>query len=163
MKNWFFWTVVLEKTLESPLNCSQIQPVHPKGNQSSIFIGRTDAVAETAILWPPDAKTWLIGKDPDAGKDWRQADKGMTEDEMVGWQNQLDGHEFEQAPGVGDGQGSLVCCSPWGHNESDTSERLNWTEKGIRMANKHMKISSTFLSLWICQSEPQCGIYYSNS
>ena len=111
-KNWCFWTVVLEKTLESPLNCSQIQPVHPKGNQSSIFIGRTDAVAETAILWPPDAKTWLIGKDPDAGKDWRQADKGMTEDEMVGWHHRLNGREFEQAPGVGDEREGLVCCSP---------------------------------------------------
>ena len=102
-KNWYFWTVVLDKTLENPLNCREIQPVHPKGNQSWIFIGRTDAEAETPILWPPDAKNWLIWKDPDAGKDWRWEEKGMTEDEMVGWHHQLNGHEFEQALGVGDG------------------------------------------------------------
>ena len=112
-KNWCFWTVVLKKTLVSPLDCKEIQPVHPKGNQSWIFIGRTDAEAETAILWPPDEKNWLIRKDPDAGKDWRQEEKGMTEDEMVGWYHRLDGHEFEQALEVGDGQGSLTCCSPW--------------------------------------------------
>ena len=109
-KNWCFWIVVLEKTLESPLDC-KIKPVNPKGNPSWIFIGRTDA--DTPILWPPDAKSWLIRKDPDAGKDWRP-EKGMTEDEMVGWHHQLNGHEFEQALGVGVGQGSLVCCSPWG-------------------------------------------------
>ena len=123
-KNWCFWTVVLEKTLESPWDCKEIQPIHPKGDQSWIFIGRTDAEAETPILWPPE-ENWLIGKDPDAGKDWRQEEKGMTEDEMVGWHHQLDGHEFEQAPGVGDGQGSLACCSPWDHKESDTTEWLN--------------------------------------
>ena len=95
LKNWCFWTVVLEKTLESPLDCKEIQPVHPKGNQSWIFIGRTDAEAETPILWLPDAKNWLIGKDPDAGKDWRQVEKGMTEDKMVAWHHQLNGHEFE--------------------------------------------------------------------
>ena len=111
-KNWCFWTVVLEKTLESPLNCKEIQPVNPKGNQSRIFIGRTDAEAETPILQPCDAKNWLTGKDPDAGKDWRQ--KGMTVDEMVGWHHWLNGHEFEKPPGVGDRQGSLACCSPWG-------------------------------------------------
>jgi len=99
-KNWFFQTVVLEKTLESPLDCKEIQPVHPKGNQSWIFIGRTDAEAEAPILWPPDAKNWLIRKDPDARKDQRQEEKGITEDEMVGWHHQLNGHEFEQAPGV---------------------------------------------------------------
>ena len=119
-----FWTVVLEKTLESPLNCEEIRPVHPKGNQSWIFIGRTDAEAETPI---PDVKNWLNGKDPDAGKDWRQ-EKGMTEDEMVGWHQRLDVHEFEQAPGGGDGQGSQAHCSPWGRKESDMTERLNWTE-----------------------------------
>ena len=119
-------TVMLEKTLESPLDCKEIQPAHPKGNQSWIFIGRTDAEAEALILWPPDAKNWLIWKDPDAGKDWRQKEKGMTEDEMVGWHHQLDGHEFEQALGVGDGQGSLVCCRPWGRKQSDTTEWLNW-------------------------------------
>ena len=114
LKNWCFWTVVLEKTLESPLDCKEIQPVYPKGNQSWIFIGRTDAEAETSILWPPDAKNWLIGKDPDAGKDWMQEEKRTTEDEMVGWHHWLNGHEFEQAPGVGDGQGGLACCIPWG-------------------------------------------------
>ena len=124
LKNWCFWTVVLENTLASPLDCKEIQPVHPKGNQSWIFIARTDAEAETPILWPPDAKTWLNGKDPNAGKDWRQ-EKGTTEDEMVRCHHWLDGHEFEQALGVGDGQGSLVCWSPWGHKESDTTERLN--------------------------------------
>ena len=112
-KNGCFSTVVLEKTLDSPLDCKEIQPVHPKGNQSWILIGRTDAEAETPILWPPDAKSWLIGKDPDAGKDWRQEEKGMTEDEIVGWHYWLNRHEFEQVLGVGDGQGSLMCCSPW--------------------------------------------------
>ena len=127
LKNWCFWTVVLEKTLESPLDCKEIQSVHPKGNQSWIFIGRTDAEAETLILWPPDVKNWLIGKDPDAEKDWRQ-EKGTTEDEMLRWHHWLDGHEFEQVLGVGDGQGSLVCCSPWGCKELDMTEWLNWTE-----------------------------------
>ena len=140
-KNWCFWTVVLEKTLESPLDCKEIQPVHPKGNQFWIFIGRIDAEAEIPILWPPDGKNQLIGKDPDAGKDWRQEEKteGMTEDEMAGWHHQLNGHEFEQAPGDGDGQGGLACLSPWGHKESDTTERLNWTELkgsiGLKLAN----------------------------
>ena len=127
-KNWCFWTVVLEKTLESPLDCKEIQQVHPKGNQFWIFIGRTDAEAEIPILWTPDAKNWLIWKDPDSRKDWRQEEKGMTEDEMVGWRYRLDGHEFESAPGVGDGQGSLVCCSPWGYKQLDTTEHLNWTD-----------------------------------
>ena len=124
VKNWCFWTVVLEKTLKSPLDNKDIQPVHPKGNQSWIFTGKTDAEAETPILWPPDVKNWLLGKDPDARKDWRQEKKGTTEDEMVGWHHWLDGHEFEQALGDGDEQGSLVCCSPWGHKESDMTERL---------------------------------------
>ena len=108
------------------LDCKEIQLVHPKGNQSWIFIGRTDAEAETPTLWPPDAKNWLIGKDLDAGKDWGQEEKGTTEDEMVRWHHQLDGHKFEQAPGVGDGQGSLACCSPGGRKESDVTEQLNW-------------------------------------
>ena len=124
-KNWCFWTVVLENTLESPLECKEIQPVHPKGNQYWIFIGRTDA--EAPVFWPPDVKNWLIGKDPDAGNDWGQ-EKGMTEDEMVGWHHSHGGHEFEQAPGVGDGQESLVCCSQWGCKESDMTEQLRWTE-----------------------------------
>ena len=127
-KNWCFWTVVLEKTHESPLDCKKIQLVHPKGNQSWIFIGWTDAEAEALILWPPDAKNWLTGKDPDAGKDWRQEEKGTTENEMAGWHHRLNGHEFEQARGVFDGQGSLACCSPWGCKELDTTEWLNWTE-----------------------------------
>ena len=118
--------MVLEKTLESPLDGKEIKPVHPKGNQSWIFNGKTDAKAETPILWPPDAKNWLTGKDPDAGKDWRQEEKGMTEDEIVGWHHQLNGHEFEQAPGIGDGQGSLACCSPRGCKESDMTEWLKW-------------------------------------
>ena len=126
-KNWCFWTVMLEKTLENPLDCKEIQPFHPKGNQSWIFSGRTDPEAETPILWLPDVKNWLTGKDPDAGKDWGQ-EQGMTEDEMVGWHHWLDRHEFEQAPGVGDGQGILACCSPWGCKESDMTEALNWTE-----------------------------------
>ena len=126
-KNWYFWTVMLEKTLESPLDCKEIQPVHPKGNQSWVFNGRPDA--EAPILWPADAKNWLNGKDPDVGQDWRQEEKGTPEDEMVGWHHQLNGHELEQAPGVGDGQGSLACCSPWDRKESDTTEWLNWTDK----------------------------------
>ena len=124
-KNWWFWTVVLEKTLESPLYCKKIQPAHPKGNQSRIFSGRTDAIAETPILWPPDVKNWLIGKDPDAGKDWRWEEKGTTKDEMVGCHHWLNGLKFEQALGDSEGQGSLACCSPWGHKEMDTTEWLN--------------------------------------
>ena len=124
LKNWWFWTVVLEKTLESPLDCKEIKPVNLKGSQSWIFIGRTDTEAEAPILWPPDAKSWLIGKDPDAGKDLGQEEKGTTEDEMVGWHHWLDRHEFEQTLGVGEGQGNLACCSPWGHKELDTTEQL---------------------------------------
>ena len=123
-KDWWFSTVVLEKTLESSLDC-KIKPVNPKGNQSWIFTERTDAEAETPILWPPDAKNWLIGKDPDAGKNWRREEKGMTKDDMVGWHHRCDGHEFEYMPGV-DGQGVLGCCSPWGRKESDTIKWLNW-------------------------------------
>ena len=126
LKNWCFWTLVLEKTLESLLDCKEIQLVHPKGNQSWISIGKTDA--ETPILWPPDVKNWLTGEDPDAGKDWRWEEKGLTEDEMIGWYHQLNEHEFEQALGLGDGQGSLACCSPWRHKNLDVTEWLNWTE-----------------------------------
>ena len=124
-KNWCFWTVVLEKTLRSPLNCKEIQPVHPKGNQSWILIGRIDVEAEVPILWSPDAKNWLTGKVPDAEKGYRQEEKGMTEDEMVGWHHWLNGHEFEQALGDGAGQGSLASWSPWGCKESDMMS--NWT------------------------------------
>ena len=127
-KNWCFWTVVLEKALESRLDCKEIQPVHPKVNQSWVFFGRTDVEAESPILWPPDVKNWLVEKDRDAGKDWRREEKGTTVDEMVGWHQQLNGHGFEYTPGVGDGQGGLVCCSPCGCKELDTTERLNWTE-----------------------------------
>ena len=129
--NWCFWTVVLEKALGSPLNCKEIKPVHPKGNQSWIVIGKTDAEAEALIPWLPDAKNWLFGKAPDAGKDWRQEEKGPTEDEMVGWHHQPDGHQFEQASSASHGQGSPACCSPWGHKESDMTERLNWTDRLI--------------------------------
>ena len=121
-------SVVLEKTLEILLDCEEIKPVNTKGKQSWIFFGRTDAEAETPILWPPDAKNWFIGKDPDAAKDWRQEEKGMTEDEMVGWHHRFNEREFEQALGVGDGQGSLVCCSSWACKESNVTEWLNWTD-----------------------------------
>ena len=132
-KNWCFWTVVLEKTLESPSDCKEIQPVHPKGDQSWVFIGGTDVGgtdvgAETPILWPPYAESWVIGKDPDAGKDWGQEEKGMTEDEMFGLHHWHNGHGFGWTPGVGDGQGGLACYGSWGHNESDMTEQLNWTE-----------------------------------
>ena len=137
-KNWCFWTVVLEKTLESPLDCKEIQPVNPKGNQSWIVIGRTDA--EAPILWPPDVKDWLLREDPDAGKDWRWEEKGTTEDEMVGWHHRLNGHEFDQAQGIGDGKGSLACCSPWFCKKSDTTKQLNCT---INQANP-----STYMILW---------------
>ena len=110
----------------NPLDCKEIKPINPKGNQSWIFTGRTDA--EAPIVWPRDTKNWLTGKDLDAEKDWRQEEKGTTEDEMVGWHHQLSGQELEQAPGIGEGQGSLVCCSPWGRKESYTTEQLNWTE-----------------------------------
>ena len=125
---WCFWTVVLEKTLESPLDCKEIQPVHPKGDQSWVFVRRTDVEAETPILWLPDVKSWFIGKDPDAGKVWGKEEKGMTEDEMVGWHHRLDGHGFGWTPGVGDGQGGLACCGSWGCKESHTTEQQNWTE-----------------------------------
>ena len=135
LKNWCFWIVVLEKTLESPSDCKEIQPVHPKGNKYWIFIRRTDAEAENPILWPLDVKNWLIGKHPDAGKDWRLEEKGMTEDEMVGWHHRLNGCEFERALGVGDGQGGLVCCSWCDHRELYKTEQMNGTE--------HFKIGSS--------------------
>ena len=127
-KNWCFWTVVLEKTLESPLDCKEIQPVHPKGDQSWVFIERTDVEAETPILWPSVEKSRLIWKEPDAGKDWRQEEKGMTEDEMVGWHHhRLNGHGFGWTLGVGDGQGGLACCGSWGRRVGhDWATELNW-------------------------------------
>ena len=153
LKNWCFWTVVLEKTLESPLGCKEIQSVHLKGDQSSVFIGRTDVEAETPILWPPDVKKWFIWKDPNAGKDWRQEQKGMTEDKMVGWHHRLNGHGFGWTPRVGDGQGGLPCWGSWGHKELDMTEQLNWLkviwEKGLnnkiiwynKMKNKNPGVS----------------------
>ena len=127
-KNWCFWTMVLEKTLESPLDCKEIQPVHSEGDQPWDFFGRNDAKAEAPLLRTPHAKFWLIGKDSDAGKDEGQEEKGKTEDEMVGWHHLLNGHEFGWTLGIGDGQGGLVCCYSQDHKESDTTEQLNWTE-----------------------------------
>ena len=150
-KNLCFWTVVLEKTLESPLDHKEIQPVNLIGNQSWIFIGRTDAEAETRIIWPPDEKThfWLIRKDPDAGQYWRQEEKGTDKRWWDGWMaSPIDGHEFEQAAGVGDGQGSLVCCSPWGCKESDMTEQLNWTDfKWHRMDGEKAKLNGLYFEL----------------
>ena len=128
LKNWCFWIAVLEKTLESPLVYKEIQPVHPKGDQFWVFIGGTDVEAETPILWPSDAKSWLVWKYPDAGKDWGQEEKGMTEDEMVRWHHRLNGQGSGWTPGAGDRQGGLACCSSWCRKESDTTEWLNWTE-----------------------------------
>ena len=128
LKNWSFWTVVLEKTLESPLDCKEIQPVHSEGNQPWDFFGGNDAKAETPVLWPPHVKSWVIGKDSDTGRDWGQEEEGTTEDEMAGWRHWLDTHEFRWTLGIGDGQGGLACCYSWGHKESDTTERLKWTE-----------------------------------
>ena len=152
-KNWYFWTVVLENTLESPLDCKEIQSVHSKRDQSWVFFGRNDAEAETPILWPLHAKSWLIGKDSDAGRNWRQEEKGTTEDEMAGWHHWLNGHEFEWTPGVGDGQGGLACCNSWGHKELDMTEWLNWTElKWIYMFQCYSIISSHPCLLYIFQA-----------
>ena len=134
-KNWCFWTVVLEKTIESPLDCKEIQPVHSEGHQPWDFFGRNDAKAETPVLWPPHAENWLIGKDPDAGRDWGQEEEGMTEDEMAGWHHRLDGREFEWTPGVGDGQGGLACFDSWGCKESDTTEQLNWLDTSFKKSS----------------------------
>ena len=131
LKNWCFWTVVLEKTLESPLDCEEIQPVHPKGDQSWVFIGGTDVEAKTPILWPPDVESWLIWKDPDGGKDWGQEEKGTTEDEMVGWHQQHNRHGFGWAPGFGEGQEGMAYCGSCSCKESDITERPNWTVKGF--------------------------------
>ena len=141
---------MLEKSFESPLDCKEIQPVHPKGNQSWIFIGRADARVEVPILWPPDAKNWLIGKDLDAGKDWRQKEKGMAEDEMVGWLQQFHGHEFAQAQAV-EGQGNLACSSLWGCEESDTNEWLNWTKLNY-FCLQSFSASGSFPMSWLFTS-----------
>ena len=137
-KNWCFWTVVLEKTLESPLDCKEIQPVHSEGDQPWVFLGRNDAKAETPVLWPPHTKSWLIGKVSDAGRDWGQEEKGTTENEMAGWHHGLDGRESDWTLGVGDGQGGLACCESWGHKESDMTEWLNWTEESFKVQDRPM-------------------------
>ena len=128
LKNWCFWTVVLEKTLESPLDCKEVQPIHSEGDQPWDFFGRTDAKAETPVLWPPQATSWVTGKDFDVGRDWGQEEKGTIEDEMAGWHYWLDGRESEWTPRVGDGQGGLVCCNSWGRGGLDTTERLIWSD-----------------------------------
>ena len=154
-KNWCFWIVMLEKTLKHPLDCKEIQPVHSEGDQPWDFFGRNDAKAETPVLWPPHAKCWLIGKNSDAGKDWGQEEKRMTEDEMVVWHHWLDGRESGWAPGVGDGQGGLACCDSWGCKESYTTEWLNWTEfKG------QLGLSAIFSSFQSCQSLPYAFLGY---
>ena len=165
-KSSCFWTVVLEKTLESPLDRKEIKPVHPKGNQAWIFIGRTDAETEAPILWPPDVKSQLIRKDPDAGKDWRQEEKEMTEKKMVGWHHWLNEHEFEQSPADGEGQRSLACCSPWGCKESDTTEQQqkdwtrNWVEWDSDMFNdfslyQSLVNSSHFGNHWMVEGDKE--------
>ena len=146
-KYWCFWTVVLEKTLESPLDCKEIQPVHSEEDQPWDLFGGNDAKAETPILWPPHVKSWPIGNDPDAGRDWGQ-EKGTTEDEMAEWHHWLDGCESEWTPGVGDGQGGLACCDSWGHKESDKTERLNWTKLRAPISLLHMKRMFQLKSLW---------------
>ena len=145
LKNWCFWSVVLQKTLESPLDCREIQLVHSKGDQSWVFFGRTDAEAETPTFWPPDVKSWLIGKDPDARKEWGQEEKGTTEDKMVGWHHWLNGHGFGWILGVGDGQGGLACCGSQGCKKLDTVEWLNWTGLKIAPGTWH-KANSNYLS-----------------
>ena len=145
LKNWCFWVVVLEKILESPLDCKEIKPVNPKGNQTWILTGKTDAEAEAWIPWPPDTKNWFLGKDPDGGKDWWQEEKGTTEDEMIGWHHRLDGHEFEQTLGVADVQGSLACYNPWGCKESDTTD--SWTELRRPECSNMLMIPRNFCSI----------------
>ena len=169
-KNWCFWTVVLEETLESPLDCKEIQSVHLTGNQSWIFIGRTNAKAETPILWPPDAKNLLIGKDSDDGKVWRLEEKGMTEDEMVRCHHQLNGHEFQWVPGVGDGQRGLTCCSWWNPKESDMTEQFNWLTDGDYLKTKYKAtiwssnptLEHIFgLEIWFKRTHaPQCSLQH---
>ena len=148
-KNWCFWTVVLEKTLESPLDCKESKPVHPKGNQSWIFIGRTDVEAETLIFWSPDMKSWLIGKDPDAGEDWRQEEKGMAEDEMVGWHHWLDGHEFEQALGVVM-EREVWCATVHGVTKNQT-QLSYWTELTYILYSPHLLHSADMVKMIIIQ------------
>ena len=158
-RNWCFWTVVLGKTLGGPLDCKEIQPVHPKGDQSWVFIGRTDVEAETPILLPRDAKNWLIGKNPNAGKDWVQEEKGTTEDEMVGWHHRLNRHRFGWIPGV-DGQGGLASCSSCGHKESDATERLNWTDAILNLYYLNSSETQRHFSYKTVYFPPFCGIIF---
>jgi len=159
-KNWCFWTVVLEKTLASPLDCKEIQPVHSEGDQPWNFFGRNDAKAETLVLWPPHAKSWLIGKDSDARRDWGQEEKGTTEDEMAGWHHRLNGRESEWTPGVGDGQGGLECCGSRGRKESHMTERLNWTELNwIFHCVYVQQLSYAFICWWTSGLLPCPGYY----
>ena len=160
LKNWCFWTVVLEKALESPLDCKEIQPVHSEGHQPWDFFGGTDVEAETPVLWPPHAKSWLIGKDSDAGRDWGQEEEGTTADEMAGWHHWLDGRESEWTPGVADGQGGLACCDSWGRKESDMTERLNWT--AMLRENVYLKSyvepkNAYNISTWFSKQHPCSG------
>ena len=157
-KNWCFWTVMLEMALESPLDCKEIPPVHSEGDQPWDFFGRNDAKAETPVLWLPHAKSWLIGKDSDAGRDLGQEEKGMTEDEMAGWHHWLNGHESEWTPGVGDGQGGLECCDSWGCKESDTTERLTWSDLIITFIKRYL----TFLLLAMLMSISSSYLLSSN-
>ena len=150
LKNWCFWTVVLEMTLESPLDCKEIQPVHSEGDQPWDFFGRNDAKVETPVLWPPHKKSWVIGKDSDAGRDREQEEKGTTEDEVAGWHHWLDGRESGWTLGVGDGQGGLACCNSWGRKELDTTERLNWTELNWMRLVKEPGIWKLMVSVLWC-------------
>ena len=154
LKNWCFWTVVLEETLESLLDCREIQPVHPKGDQSWVFIGGTDIEAGTPILWPPDVESWLIWKAPDAGKDWGQEEKGTTEDEMVGWHHQHNGHGFGWTLGVGDGQGGLAYCGSWGRKELDRTEWLNWTELTLSLCFLAINPHCPCIQSWVWPLSP---------
>ena len=157
LKNWCFWTVVLEKTLECPMDNKEIQPIHPKGNQSWIFTGRTNAEAEAP--WPPDEKSWLIWKEPDAGKDWMQEEKETTEDELVAWNHWLEGYEFEQALGVGDGQGSPVCCSPWTKSQTWLSDwtELNWWTCGVVLKERLVAVAVSQNHRNKYKRHPLCG------
>ena len=147
-KNWGFWTVVLEKTLESPLDCKEIQPVYSEDKPWDFF-GRNDAEAETPVPWPPHVKSWLTGKESDAGRDWGQGEKGMTEDEMAGWLHWLDGRDSEWTPGVGDGQGGLACCDSWGCKEPDMTERLNWNWTELLWLFEVFRISIQIVKLFV--------------
>ena len=162
LNNWPFWTVILQNTFESPLDCRKIKPINPKGNQSWIFIGRTDAETEAPILWSPSVKSWLIGKDSDARRDWGQEEKGTTEDEMAGWHHWLNGRESEWTPGVGDGQGGLACFNSWGHKESDTTERLNWTELILFQIISPFRLLHNIEQSSLCHTVSPCWLFIVN-